>query len=61
MDKDQVTGAVEDVAGKVQEQAGKLVGSKEEQIRGLGNKAFGRTQNSDAHARRLISDAIERS
>ncbi len=32
MNKDQVKGAAKDVVGKVQEEAGKLVGSKEQQI-----------------------------
>ncbi len=34
MNKEQVKGVAKDVAGKVQEQAGKLVGSKEQQIAG---------------------------
>ena len=32
MNKDQVKGAAKDVVGKVQEEAGKLVGSKEQQL-----------------------------
>ena len=35
MNKDQVKGAAKDVVGKVQEQTGKLVGSKKQQIKGL--------------------------
>ena len=35
MNKDQVKGVANDVAGKVQEEAGKLIGSKEQQIKGL--------------------------
>jgi len=35
MNKDQVKGTVKEVAGKVQQEARKLVGSKEQQIKGL--------------------------
>ena len=35
MNRDQVKGVAKDVVGKVQEQTGKLVGSKEQQIKGL--------------------------
>jgi len=34
MNKDQVKGAAKDAAGKVQEQAGKVVGSEEQQAKG---------------------------
>lgn len=35
MNQNQVKGALKDVAGKVQEEVGKLVGSKEQQAKGL--------------------------
>ena len=38
MNKDQVNGAVKVLAGKVQEEAGKLVASKEQQIKGKSKK-----------------------
>lgn len=44
MNKDQVKGVVKDVAGKVQEQAGKLVGSKEQQVKGLSKQISGKVQ-----------------
>ena len=44
MNKDQVKGVAKDVAGKVQEQAGKLVGSKEQQIKGLSKQISGKVQ-----------------
>ncbi|MDP1716726.1 MAG: CsbD family protein, partial [Burkholderiales bacterium] len=33
MNKDQVKGAAKDIVGKVQKEAGKLVGNKEQQIK----------------------------
>ena len=35
MNKDQVKGSAKDIAGKVQEGAGKLIGSKNQQVKGL--------------------------
>lgn len=44
MNKDQVKGTAKDIAGKVQEKAGKLVGSDEQQAKGLGKQIAGKTQ-----------------
>lgn len=41
MNKDQVQGGAKDIAGKVQDQAGKLVGSKEQQAKGLEEQVVG--------------------
>lgn len=44
MNKDQVKGAVKDFGGKIQEEAGKLVGNSEQQAKGLVNQAKGKAQ-----------------
>ena len=44
MNKDQVKGVAKDIAGKVQEEAGKLVGSKEQQVKGLSKQISGKVQ-----------------
>jgi uncharacterized protein YjbJ (UPF0337 family) len=44
MNKDQVKGALKDVGGKIQEEAGKLVGSTKQQVKGLKNQAKGKIQ-----------------
>jgi uncharacterized protein YjbJ (UPF0337 family) len=41
MNKDQVQGTLKDMAGKIQEEAGKLIGSKKQQARGLKKQAEG--------------------
>jgi uncharacterized protein YjbJ (UPF0337 family) len=46
MNKNQVKGVAKDVAGKVQEQAGKLVGSKEQQVKGLSKQISGKMQKN---------------
>ena len=44
MNKDQVKGATKDAVGKVQEAAGKLVGNKEQQAKGMLKQAYGDTK-----------------
>jgi len=44
VNKDQIKGAAKDVAGKIQEEAGKLTGSKEQQIKGLSRQVAGKAQ-----------------
>jgi len=44
MNKDQVKGEVKDITGKIQEEAGKLVGSKEQQAKGLEKQVEGKIQ-----------------
>ena len=56
MNKDQVKGVAKDVAGKVQEQAGKLVGSKEKQIKGLSKQISGKVQKGVGDAKQSVED-----
>lgn len=46
MNKDQVKGTIKDAAGKVQEEAGKLVGSKEQQAKGLAKQVEGKIEKA---------------
>jgi len=57
MNKDQVKGVVKNVAGKVQEQAGKLVGSKEQQVKGLSKQISGKVQKNLGDAEEIIENA----
>ena len=56
MNQDQVKGVAKDVAGKVQERAGKLVGSKEQQVRGLEKQISGKVQKTVGDARQTVED-----
>jgi uncharacterized protein YjbJ (UPF0337 family) len=56
MNKDQVKGVAKDVAGKVQEQAGKLVGSKEQQIKGLSKQISGKVQKGVGDVEQSVED-----
>ncbi len=56
MNKDQVKGVAKDVSGKIQEQAGKLVGSKEQQIKGLSKQISGGAQKSVGDIEQSVED-----
>jgi uncharacterized protein YjbJ (UPF0337 family) len=56
MNKDQVKGVAKNVAGKVQEEAGKLVGSKEQQIKGLSKQISGKAQESVGDVKKAVKD-----
>ena len=57
MNKDQIKGLAKDMAGKVQEEIGKLVGSKEQQAKGLGKQISGNAQKTYGDAKEVIKDA----
>jgi uncharacterized protein YjbJ (UPF0337 family) len=44
MNKDQVKGKLKDIGGKIQEEAGKAVGSSEQQAKGLSKQVEGKVQ-----------------
>ena len=60
MNKDQVKGVAKDVAGKVQEKAGKLVGSKEQQVKGLSKQISGKVQKAVGDVEQSVDDLNKR-
>ena len=56
MNKDQVKGMAKAVAGKVQEEAGKLVGSKEQQVKGLTKQISGKAQKGLGDLKQSVED-----
>ncbi|MGV8899962.1 MAG: CsbD family protein [Burkholderiaceae bacterium] len=46
MNKNQIKGIAKEGVGKVQETAGKLIGSNEQQAKGLGNQIAGKVQKA---------------
>jgi uncharacterized protein YjbJ (UPF0337 family) len=57
--KNQVKGVIKDAAGKVQEEAGKLVGNKEQEAKGLKKKTEGKSEKILGDAG-LIKEAAEK-
>lgn len=57
MNKDQVKGTAKDVVGKVQEEAGRLVGNKDQQIKGLAKQISGKLQKSVGDVKESLEDS----
>lgn len=60
VNKNQVKGAVKDVAGKVQEQAGKLVGNKEQEAKGLRKQVEGKSEKALGDVKEVVKDAVKK-
>ena len=60
MNKDQITGVAKDIVGKVQEGAGKLVGNKEQQAKGLNKQVEGKVEKSIGDAKEIVKDAVDK-
>ncbi|HCE08235.1 MAG TPA: CsbD family protein [Oxalobacteraceae bacterium] len=58
MNKDQAKGATKDAAGKVQEGAGKLAGSKKQQAKGLTKQVAGKSQKAFGDIKEASKDAM---
>jgi uncharacterized protein YjbJ (UPF0337 family) len=56
MNKEQVKGVAKEIAGKVQEEAGKLVGSKEQQAKGLGKQISGKAEKAYGDVKEAVKD-----
>lgn len=60
MNKDQVKGTVKDIAGKVQEKAGEMVGNKEQQVKGIVKQVEGHGQKAKGDAKEVLKDGVDR-
>ena len=59
MNSDQVKGSLKDAAGKVQQKAGELTGSKEHQAKGLARQAEGKMQKGVGDVKEGMHDALK--
>ena len=59
MNKDQVKGTAKNIVGQVQEKAGKIVGNKEQQEKGLQKQASGKAQEMLGDAKQVVKHARE--
>ena len=57
MNKDQVKGAAKDLGGKIQEEAGKLVGNKSQEAKGLAKQVEGKVQKGVGDLKQAVKDA----
>jgi uncharacterized protein YjbJ (UPF0337 family) len=58
--KDQVKGGLKDLGGKMQEEAGKLVGSKEQRAKGLQKQVEGKLQKGVGNLKEAVTDAVKK-
>jgi uncharacterized protein YjbJ (UPF0337 family) len=52
-------GTAKDIAGKLQEQTGKLVGSRKQQVKGLEKQISGKLQKGVGDATKAIEDTVK--
>ena len=56
MNKDQIKGEAKDIAGKVQEKAGKAIGSSEQQVKGQAKQVTGKMQKGVGNVKESVND-----
>jgi uncharacterized protein YjbJ (UPF0337 family) len=57
MNKNQIQGSVKGLTGKVQEEAGKLVGNKEQEAKGIRKQVTGKAERRLGDAKEIVKDA----
>lgn len=60
MNKDHVKGATKEAVGKVQQEVGKMTGSKEQQAKGLKKQAAGKIQKSVGDTKEAMKDSSKK-
>ena len=60
MNKDQVKGAVKDIAGKVQEKTGQALGNPQQQVKGIVKQVEGQHQKAKGDAKEVLKDAVDK-
>lgn len=61
MNKHQIKGRIKEAAGEVQEQAGKLVGSKEQEMKGHAREQAGKAQKTGGDLKENLKDVLRES
>jgi uncharacterized protein YjbJ (UPF0337 family) len=58
MNKDQIKGAAKTIAGKIQEAAGRVAGSKKQEAKGLGKQILGKARKKYGNAKKGVKDGL---
>jgi len=58
MNKNQIKGTVKDLAGKVQEETGKIIGSKEQEAKGIHKQVTGQAEKRLGDVKEIVKDAV---
>ena len=57
MNKDQIQGSAKNIVGIVQEGAGKLIGSQEQEVKGIQKQLAGKAERLVGDAKEILQDA----
>jgi uncharacterized protein YjbJ (UPF0337 family) len=57
MNKDQVTGTVKEAAGKVQQKTSQLIGSRNQQAKGIAKQIDGKIEQTVGDVKEVLKDA----
>jgi uncharacterized protein YjbJ (UPF0337 family) len=60
MNKDQVKGSLKNIAGKVQEKTGQVIGSPEQEGKGLHKQVEGQAQKVVGDIKEVVKDATKK-
>lgn len=60
MNKDQVKGALKDAVGKVQQKTGEVIGSTEQEAKGLAKQVEGKAQKTVGDVKEVVKDAANK-
>ena len=60
MNKDQIQGTLKDAAGEVQQTTGKVIGSTEQELKGIKKQVEGKTQKALGDVKEVVEDARKR-
>jgi uncharacterized protein YjbJ (UPF0337 family) len=60
MNKDQVKGMLKDAAGTVQETTGRVIGSNEQQLKGITKQLDGQAQKAVGDVKEVVKDASKK-
>lgn len=61
MNKNQIKGSVKDVAGKVQQKVGEVIGNTNQQVKGVGKQIEGKVQKGVGDVEQAVDDSAKRS
>ena len=59
VNKNQTHGTIKNATGIIQEEAGKMVGNKEQQAKGLQKQAVGKAEQRLGNAKEKVADALD--
>jgi uncharacterized protein YjbJ (UPF0337 family) len=59
VNKDQIKGTLKDAAGKVQQKAGEVINSREQQAKGIAKQVEGKTQKAVGDVKEAAKDALK--